>query len=73
MKMHISLVRLDLKKTKALLFSLRINSVNFNLAKPGMMNILLRFKSKAGMSKYGKLILQKYLFSDVLIQQRLAE
>lgn len=57
MKIHTSLVRLDLKKMKALLFSLRINSVNFNLAKPGTMNILLRFRSKAGMLKDGKLIL----------------
>lgn len=51
------LVKLDLKKMKALVFSLKINSVNLNSAKSGMMNILLRFKSKEGMLKDGKLIL----------------
>lgn len=52
-----SLGRLDLKKMKALLFTLKINSVNLNSAKSGMMNILLRFRSKAGMLKGGKLVL----------------
>lgn len=57
MKILMSLVRLDLKKIQTLLFILKINSVNFNSAKPGIMNILLRFRSKAGMLKDGKLIL----------------
>lgn len=55
MKMPMSLVRLDLKKMKALLFILKDSSVNFNSANPGEMNILLRFRSKAGMLKDGKL------------------
>lgn len=57
MEILTSLVRLDLKKMKALLFTLKISSVNSNSAKPGMMNILLRFRSKAGMLKDGNLIL----------------
>lgn len=57
MKILLSLVKLDLKKMKALLFTLKINSVNVNSAKSGTMNILLRFRSKAGMLKGGELIL----------------
>lgn len=56
MKIPMFLVRLDLKKMKALLFIWKVNSVNFNSAKLGTMNILLRFRSKAGMLKDGKLI-----------------
>lgn len=57
MEIHMSLVRLDLKRMKALLFSLKSNSVSLNSAESGMMNILLRFRSKAGMLKDGKLVL----------------
>lgn len=55
MEILMSLARLDLKKMKAWLFSLRINSVNLSSTKCGVMNILLRFRSKAGMLNNGKL------------------
>ena len=56
MKIHMSLVRLDLKKMKILRCMLKINFVNLNSAKSGVINILLRFRSKTGMLKDGKLI-----------------
>lgn len=57
MKILMSHVRLDLKKIPVWLFSLKINYRTINSAKSGMMNILLRFRSKAGMLKDGNLIL----------------
>lgn len=62
MKILMSLVKLDLKKMKALLFTLKINFVNVNSAKFGIMNILLRFRSKAGMLKDGELTAEVAIF-----------
>lgn len=57
MKILMSHVRLDLKKIAVWLFILKVNYVTINSTKSGMMNILLRFRSKAGMLKDGNLIL----------------
>ena len=51
MKILMSHVRLDLKKIPVWLFSLKINYMTINSTKSGMMNILLRFRLKAGMLK----------------------